>query len=341
MILVQMECNFNIAIDEEGNTPLMFFIMIEDIYTVHYIVTYCRDLDVSIKNKKGESAFSLSLKLRNKSLIEIIMNNKSFDFNYFDVNNNNLLMVYSLSNNMNIIKKLLNKNIGLLNQVNNKNENALIIATKLCNKDAVRVFIENNVNVNQQDYLGNTALYYAIEMNCKYIINALVYAHADMNLKNKEGKSALDLAKEVNNSEKLLNILYNPSPIKENNKLEKRSKSKTKLFSLKKIKKIGSKRSNSSSSVSSKSSKFNDNDDEDIEYITANRCKDIIDFSLNEEKNTYQPIGNADIINEIEMETYCYKDILKPETGVTKLVLRQALVLEALAVLLDVTISIF
>jgi len=109
MILVQMDCDFNITIDEEGNTPLMFFIMIENIYTVHYIVTFCRNLNVSIKNKKGESAFSLSLKLQNQSLIEILMNHQSFDFSFFDSNNNNLLMLYSIVNNTEIIKKILTK----------------------------------------------------------------------------------------------------------------------------------------------------------------------------------------------------------------------------------------
>lgn len=346
LILVQMNCDFNIAIDEEGNTPLMFFIMIEDICTVHYILTYCSNLDVSIKNKKGESAFSLSLKLQNRSLIEVLMNHPSFDFSFFDSNNNNLLMLYSIVNDTEIIEKILAKNIGLLNHVNNKNENALIIATKLRNKDVVNILLDyDDININQQDYLGNTAIHYAVQMKCKFIIKALIFSHADINLKNKEGKSALDLASELkDNNNKILDLLSRPIP----DTFKKKSRSKSKLFTLKTIKKIGSKRMNSmdsnisysstssSGSINSQSSSStNINSDKYIKYKKINESNKIIDFCINEEENKYKPLKDIVTINEDRIESYGHESIMKPETGVTRTILTQAITLEIILVLLN------
>jgi len=37
-ILVKNKANFNIAIDEEGNTPLMYFVMVKDFSSVYYLM---------------------------------------------------------------------------------------------------------------------------------------------------------------------------------------------------------------------------------------------------------------------------------------------------------------
>jgi len=327
-ILVQMDCNFNISIDEEGNTPLMFFIMIEDIYTVNYIVTFSHNLNVSIKNNKGDTAFSLSLKLNNKSLIEIIMNHPSFDFNYIDQHGNNLLMLYSFLSNINIINKVLKRNPNILNQVNDKNENALIIATKLRNSKVIKIFLNNKINIDQQDHLGNTALYYAVQLNIPVIINDLVYAGANLNLKNNDGISPYDLVNSISSNETLLEIINHPIPYDSPNFLQK-SKSKSKIFSLKKITKKYSNRRKSNNNKNS------------IEYFTVENCHDIIEFSIKNDKNLYEPLKNYESIIKSEMETYGYKDVIPQKTSAPKSVIRQAVTLEVLVYVLDAAGNLF
>jgi len=328
-ILVQMDCNFNISIDEEGNTPLMFFIMIEDIYTVNYIVTFSHNLNVSMKNNKGDTAFSLSLKLNNKNIIEVIMNHPSFDFNYVDQHGNNLLMLYSfLSKNITIIKKVLKRNPKILNQVNDKNENALIIATKLRNSKVIKILLNNKVNTDQQDHLGNTALHYAIQLNIPVIINDLVCAGANLHLKNNDGISPYDLVNSSSNNEALLKILNNPISY-DSPKFSQKSKSKSKIFSLKIITKKFRNRSKSDSNKNSN------------KYYTVENYRDIIDFSINNDKNLYEPLKNYEAIIKSELETYGYKDAILQKTNTPKSVIRQAITIDVLIYVLDAAGKLF
>jgi len=64
--LVHFNCNFNVPVDEDGNTAIMVFMLIPDYYTLQYVLKKFDDIDFSIKNKYGESASTLSKKCTNK-----------------------------------------------------------------------------------------------------------------------------------------------------------------------------------------------------------------------------------------------------------------------------------
>jgi len=66
--LVELGCNFNVTIDEDGNTPLIYFLLTEEYVCANYILSKCR-IDLSPKNKYGTSASLLSLYL-NDNLFE-------------------------------------------------------------------------------------------------------------------------------------------------------------------------------------------------------------------------------------------------------------------------------
>lgn len=51
--LNELGCDFNAPIDEEGNTPLMFFLKMGDNCSVYYILKNVENLDLSKKNKYG------------------------------------------------------------------------------------------------------------------------------------------------------------------------------------------------------------------------------------------------------------------------------------------------
>jgi len=204
---VQNDLNFNLPIDEDENTPIMLFIIVNDIYTLNYVLNYSKNYDLSIKNKNGESACSLALKYNlPKGILDFMMNHPTFDINYKDQKNNNNMLMLSAMAEFTLIDTILEIKPLLINSVNSKNENALIIATKLNRQKSVLSLIQHKIDINHQDNLGNTALYYAIDSNNVDLIKLFVSNHADKTIKNNDGISPLDFAKKLG-YKYILNIL--------------------------------------------------------------------------------------------------------------------------------------
>jgi ankyrin repeat protein len=114
-------------------------------------------------------------------------------------------------NRPSLVYKVIQSNIFSVDEVNNNKENALILAVKTKNLKSVEELLKYHININHQDYLGNTALYYAVELNNLSLIKQLMYdSNININIKNNEGKSALDLANEIGNNS-IIHILNDPS----------------------------------------------------------------------------------------------------------------------------------
>jgi len=199
--LVQFNCSFDIPIDEDGNTAIMAFILVNDYNTLSYVLNYNNNYDLSVKNKYGENASSLCIKCKNNTIynLKLMIEHPTFDFNYVDPQTGNTILMLAAMTNPYYVEKIIEKNINSINQVNNANENAIILATKLDNRKCAFDLIDNAIYVDQQDHLGNTALHYAVMGRNKFFISSLLSIHADIHLKNNEGKSPLDLAHEMKN----------------------------------------------------------------------------------------------------------------------------------------------
>ncbi len=79
-----------------------------------------------------------------------------------------------------------NQNINI-NAQSKINQTALIWATKLGYKNIVALLISRpDINLNLQDYHGDTALTHAIYKSCKNITEMLLQAGADLSNKNEE-----------------------------------------------------------------------------------------------------------------------------------------------------------
>jgi len=106
LALIDLKCNFNIPVDEHGNTPIMIFLMMKDYITTKYLLDHCV-IDLSIKNKNGANASFLSLfideslfdsldynKRRNantisyKALKKALQNNTTFDRGHVNLDEN-------------------------------------------------------------------------------------------------------------------------------------------------------------------------------------------------------------------------------------------------------------
>jgi len=208
-VLADKNVNLDISIDEEGNTPMMFFSMIEDWNTLSYIIYNSKNFNLSLKNKKGESVGSILMKqkptmasyyssMNIKNLIRCIFSHPSFDPACCDNAGNNVLMDYIINSPIDIdYRGTLKSHKEFLTHVNQHEENLLIVAVKFGRHDLIRYIINaEGCNINHQDSLGNTALHYAVMLNDYFIVNCLAYYHADINIKNKEGKSPINLVNE-------------------------------------------------------------------------------------------------------------------------------------------------
>lgn len=246
--------NFNCPIDEEGNTPIMYHLMTNDLAGLYYSIDNFTTVDFSVKNRYGINASYLALIKLNvndnqfqkgcplvlsmKNIKDEVFRNKTFDYGFQDKYHNNLLIHSLVRDDEFSFFKILQhafKDEKIMNSVNDKQENALIIAIKLGRTSYLCKLFLMNINVNQQDDQGNTALHYAIEMRDKYAINSLVYAHANLKIKNNEGVTPFDLALRLDNPD-ILSILKKPLPPSEMDKKLTGKDKKLFLFGRKKKK---------------------------------------------------------------------------------------------------------
>jgi len=210
--LVEMNCNFNLPIDDDENTAVMVFIIAKDFKTLKFVLDNVKDINLSIRNKNGENASSLYIKSDSKMKLNFIPDHPTFDYAFVDPNNNNNnnnMLMYIAMTQPSLLNKIIYKNIHSLNSVNDRHENALILATKSNNTKAVDELLRNDICIDQQDYLGNTALYYAIDLRNKEIIKKLVSKEANINIKNNEGNSPLNHAVELEDKS-ILELLTDP-----------------------------------------------------------------------------------------------------------------------------------
>jgi len=200
--------DFNLPMDDYGNTPLMLLIIVGDIQTLHFVLNCSEKVDLSAKNKFGENAYSLALKYNlPKGILDDMKNHLTFDYDYYDEYTGNNLFLLSAMIEPLMIETLLQRDPEAIHSVNpNGKENALILATKLHRKDSVKILLQHSIPIDYQDTLGNTALYYAIDVNDIHIVKLLRSHDADMNLKNKAGVSPMDYAKSLG-YDYMLNIL--------------------------------------------------------------------------------------------------------------------------------------
>lgn len=88
--------------------------------------------------------------------------------------------------------------------VSGENSDTLLIAAARSNAEAARLILEKNKSlVNKTNKLGETALMESVKFGYNDIAKILLKYGADTTMKNREGKSAADLAKSYHNHEAL------------------------------------------------------------------------------------------------------------------------------------------
>jgi len=211
--LVNQQFNFNSPVDKDGNTAFMIMLIVNDMITAKFCAKRLIKLDLSVKNKYGENVTSLCYKLNYYDILPLFKKNPTYDYNYRDpLNQNTLLMIAAINNSTGMID-LLENDPGIINEVNSRKENALIITSKINKTKAVGILLERGIDINHQDYLGNTALHYAVEIQSPFLIHRLMTKNPNIHIKNNDGKTPLDFANRITkNKEEILELLTNPNP---------------------------------------------------------------------------------------------------------------------------------
>lgn len=147
--------------------------------------------------------------LLNKSLSEIAILLKDFDFNTFDKQGNNILHYYVKSESSkqtcskSIIQLLIDFGIDInAKQSRSPKRTALEFAVLAKSKEAFDVLLANETDVNVADEDGNVALFYAImgyRGDDGYFIETLISKGAQIDIVNNYGISPKKLSETIAN----------------------------------------------------------------------------------------------------------------------------------------------
>ena len=98
----------------------------------------------------------------------------------------------------------------VVNGVDDKGQTPLHIAVKFGNVLGVKSLLQKRININQQDNQQETALHKAVLANQVDVVTILLNAGADQNIGNKDGESAVALARRL--GDKNMMQLFVPTP---------------------------------------------------------------------------------------------------------------------------------
>ncbi|OUM62609.1 hypothetical protein PIROE2DRAFT_61763 [Piromyces sp. E2] len=163
--LMKIGYDFNTIVDEAGNTAVMESLIANDVFTALYIIYNDQGeggkykLDLSIKNKYGDSVVSLLLKKKfGQPLFEIVKKNPSFSLEYEDIYHNDLLMLFAMTGQYREMKNYL-KNNGMIvdlvkkykgDKLVNKNDDNYVVIDKKVDEEQ-DIIVEQRVKVNEDN----------------------------------------------------------------------------------------------------------------------------------------------------------------------------------------------
>lgn len=189
-LLLEEDVNIN-KIDSDENSVLMLAIKKSNIELIEYCINNNHPLD--IVNKDHYSALHYAIIYNRVDELNLLIS-KGVNKSIKDINGNTPLHHAVLSNDLEIVKCVVDdENI---NMQNNEKETALIMSILKGYDDITKFLLSNNTTVNLVDNKGNTCLHYILyngDINVN-IVKILIYRGIDINQKNNENKSSLDLA---------------------------------------------------------------------------------------------------------------------------------------------------
>lgn len=165
--------------------------------------------DINCKDTDGNTLLHIAVKYRNSANITEIL---GFNPDINAVNGEGLTPLHlavQRPDNENVLEILLQKGADV-NLTDSSGKNALLLSVSSNQKGYISLLVLSGIDINSQDSDGNTALHYPLRTVLKdkrylpfskLIAEVLIGEGADPHIKNKEGKSPMDLAEETGENE--------------------------------------------------------------------------------------------------------------------------------------------
>lgn len=217
--------NINVQ-DLNGFTPLMYACENGNIELANELIN--RKAEINIKNKEEKIALFIAIENNNLELVNLLLNNKSMvniqtasikytplmkavekgneevvklllkhqaNVNEQNIHGKTALIIAVEKNNINLVKLLLDNKANPDIYSHTLNCNALNYASKHGYEEIVRLLLQYNAAIDPQDTsLSYTPLMYAARNNYHNILAMLLKYKANVNLINRFGKTAKDIA---------------------------------------------------------------------------------------------------------------------------------------------------
>lgn len=155
--------------------------------------------DINQINKKGETLLMTAAANGHKELTKHLISKKA-SLNVKD-NDLNTALYYAITNEESETAKLLIEAGADLSSLNKLDDTALILATSVNDNNTMKLALEKDVTlINKANKEGKTALLEAARHGSIETVKILLSAGADKQMKNKNGKTPLDIAKKTQNN---------------------------------------------------------------------------------------------------------------------------------------------
>jgi ankyrin repeat protein len=215
-LFVRHQADVN-AFNAQGETPLILASMYGDAASIASLLA--GEAKINIRNPEGNTPLHITAIYRNHdNLDEILKADPEIDAMNPE-GYTPLHLAVRRSYNVQVVELLLQHDADL-NIPDPTGKNALLASVGSNQKDYIRMLVSKGIDINSRDDDGNTALHYPLSnvlRDKRYlpysitIVAVLLEEGADPRIKNKEGKSPLDLAEESGENE-LIDLLKSSSP---------------------------------------------------------------------------------------------------------------------------------
>lgn len=189
-------------IDKYGRTALMFAITKKDSEIFNFLIEY-KDIDVNIKDIKGESILSLAMNQLGyresdgnkevETIISTLLSKKSTDVNIEDSDGETPIMIATRKENISVYRTLSNMKEINLNHLNKMGQNLMHLASKINDTELQKEIINNDkIEINLKDKNQKTPLHYAIQNEKESFLKELISKNrTDINIKDCDNNTPL------------------------------------------------------------------------------------------------------------------------------------------------------
>jgi ankyrin repeat protein len=223
-LLIEHGIDVNLSVNERGDTALHSAVRSSNLRIVELIMA--KGADVAVRNDDGQTALDIAMDLGRRKIVKLLANNRSSDANIHlaaflgdqarvqeliksgtDINAQDQSgmtpLLRALSGSQVQLAKFLVENGADVSMGNKWGQAPLIYALWDRDPGMVQWLLDKGADPNTKDNtpFGYTSLHWSVRMGNQKLIELVLAAGADVNLKGSDGKTALQLAREKGQTE--------------------------------------------------------------------------------------------------------------------------------------------